>query len=183
MKPSKNFHIIIFFIILAFVNQAFAAGIPTLTLRDAIFLSLRYNPSIRSGEFNRMIDKFNLRLQQNAFEVQYALSGTAFTARTKTTTPTINNGRIATITHSNTFGLTPDVSWKNVYGGQASFDLQNNASTGYFPQLTLEYKQPLLRGHRRSIVEAPLLNAIDQEKIGRLSLKNTIMYTVLPNSS
>src|ERR1700678_1930172 len=46
-----------------------------LTLSDAIYLALRYNPNVRNAEIQRVIDKFNLRLAKYSYELQYALTG------------------------------------------------------------------------------------------------------------
>jgi outer membrane protein TolC len=165
----KRFILFIFLLFNLFLTQAFATSIPTLTLRDAIFLSLRYNPNIRSAEFTRILDKFDLRLAHNSFELHYALAGNASFQHN------ITNGES---TRSSTLSLTPDLSWQNAYGGTASLQFQNDETSDYYPQLTLDYKQHLLRGARPTVVQAPLFDAIDNEKINRLNLKNTIISNI-----
>src|ERR1700722_2268286 len=122
----KRFILFIFLLFNLFLTQAFATSIPTLTLRDAIFLSLRYNPNIRSAEFTRILDKFDLRLAHNSFELHYALAGNASFQHN------ITNGES---TRSSTLSLTPDLSWQNAYGGTASVQFQNNETTDYYLQL------------------------------------------------
>jgi hypothetical protein len=48
-----------------------------LHLREAILLALRYNPNIRNAELDRIIQRYQLRLAYNEFELQYALAGSA----------------------------------------------------------------------------------------------------------
>ena len=48
-----------------------------LTLHEAILLALRYNPNIQNAELDRIIQRYQLRLAHNAFELQYALAGSA----------------------------------------------------------------------------------------------------------
>src|SRR3990167_2930256 len=49
-----------------------------LSLREAILLALRYNPTIQNAELDRIIQRYNLRLAENEFELQFALAGTAW---------------------------------------------------------------------------------------------------------
>src|SRR3990167_2808769 len=46
-----------------------------LTLKEAILLSLRNNPSIQSADLGRVIDKFSLLVAHNAYEPQFTLGG------------------------------------------------------------------------------------------------------------
>lgn len=142
----------------------------TLTLKDAIFIALRYNPDIQSEEFNRILDKFNVRVQQNAFEFQYSVGGTLSTTRS------VSN---QTLSHAQSYNLTPGVSILTHNGATASLQMSNQSDGNYYnPELTFTVTQPLLRGFRSSVVMAPLYNAIDQEIIGRLQLRNTLITTI-----
>ena len=44
-----------------------------MSLREAILLALRYNPNIQNAELDRIIQRYQLRLANNEFELQYAL--------------------------------------------------------------------------------------------------------------
>ena len=146
-----------------------------LSLNDAILLALRYNPSIQNAEIDRVVQKFNLRLQENNFEVQYALSGNA------TYTHSAQDGAH---TASDNYSLNPGVSLNNSIGGQYSVNTTQgvNHSRGsnyyYSSGVTLNYTQPLLQGFGRTVTLANLNNSRDQEIINRLNLKNTAMSTI-----
>lgn len=139
-----------------------------LHLRDAILLALRYNPAIQNAELDRVIQRYQLRQVFNEFEMQYALSGSAVAEQQ----------RFQGIgTTKNTTALaTPEIRWKNLYGGLATVDLNNNFSAfGTFsPVLQASYVQPLLRGFGRDLNSIPLLNAKDTEFLNKLGLKQSV---------
>ncbi|MBS0357688.1 MAG: hypothetical protein JSS53_00235, partial [Proteobacteria bacterium] len=81
-----------------------------LSLRDAVLLSLRYNPSIMTSEINRVVQKFNLRVAQNQFELQYALTGSVNFASS-----TVSGVRQPS---STTYGLNPSVQLQSHLGTQ-----------------------------------------------------------------
>lgn len=148
-----------------------AASVKTLTLRDAIFLSLRYNPSIRNAELGRVVQKFSLRVAQNAFELQYALTGSTNNTRT------ISNG-VRSGTQS--YGLNPGVSLNTPIGTNINLAMSNNSDGQYYnPGLALTITQPLLRGSSQNVVLAPLRNAYDQEIANRIALKSGIINTIV----
>lgn len=146
-----------------------------LTLRDAIYLALRYNPSVRNAEIQRVIDKFNLRLAENSFEVQYALTGNV----------NYSNENYAGIHSTQTnYGAGPSVSYLSPIGTQISagipseFVHTNGSGSSFSPQVTFNITQPLLQGFGPAVTLAPLYNAYDQEQINQLALKNTIIQTI-----
>jgi outer membrane protein len=141
-----------------------------LSLKEAIFLALRYSPNIQSAELQRIIDKYGLRLAQNAFEVQYALNGSASYTR----------NRAAGTTGSNlTTSLTPQASILTPLGTQVTTSYTDNRNyTTFNPGVTVSIAQPLWRGAGSDIVQAPLHNAEDQELINRLNLKGQLIDTV-----
>lgn len=139
-----------------------------LTLREAILLALRYNPNIRNAELDRIVQRYQLRLAHNEFELQYALAGTA--GIEKTTYSGIGN----TITHN--YMATPELSLKTKYGTQAAVHMDNNVSAigNYNPLLNLSFTQPLLRGFGRAANESALLDAIDNEWLNKLNLCQSV---------
>jgi outer membrane protein TolC len=149
----------------------------TLTLKDSILLALRYNPSVQSSELQRVIDKFNLRLAENALEVRYALTGTA------NYTHSISNGFSST---NRTANLTPGASLTTPIGTNISINMNNNvtntAGVGSFynPTATVTITQPLLQGFGSTVSTAAAALYIAQmtEEINKLNLKNNIISIV-----
>ncbi|WP_242604210.1 TolC family protein [Legionella beliardensis] len=143
--------------------------IQRLSLREAILLALRYNPNIQNAELDRIIQRYQLRLANNEFEMQYALAGTA----------AATNSRFSGIGHSfnKSFLATPEVSLRNKLGTQLNLGIDNNVSNynTYMPVLNLSFTQPLLRGFGRAANEAGLLDAQDAEFLNKINLKQSVM--------
>jgi len=140
-----------------------------LTLREAILLALRYNPNIQNAELDRIIQRYQLRLAHNEFELQYALAGTA--AVEKSHYSGVGNAT------TKSYLLTPEVDLKNKYGTELALRMDNNVAAygNYNPLLNLSLKQPLLRGFGREVNEIGLLNAIDNEWLNKLNLQQAVI--------
>lgn len=140
-----------------------------LSLREAILLALRYNPNIQNAELDRIIQRYQLRLAHNEFELQYALGASGVVQKNKF------NGVGSDTTR--TFVASPELKLKNKLGTQASLSIDNNVAiyNGYNPMLNLTVTQPLLRGFGRSANEAALLNAIDAEFLNKLGLQQAVV--------
>ncbi len=174
----KRFIAILFSVCLLWVTPTFAATakFTVLTLDDAILLALRYNPNIRNAEVQRVIDKFNLRLAENRYEVQYALTGSDNFARTASA---------GAVSEGNTFTLTPQAQLlQSSYGTTATLQAPSTINQGnglprsFNPGITFSVTQPLLQGFGRNVNMIPLYNAQDAEITARLNLKNTIIQNV-----
>ncbi len=143
-----------------------------LSLKDAILLALRYNPNIQNVELDRIIQRYQLRLAHNEFELQYALAGQA----------TATNSRYSGVGNGTTqnYLIAPEFDIKNKLGGHAALKMDNSAvSIGdYNPMLTFSFTQPLLRGFGKGVNEAGLLNAIDSEALNKLNLKQSVIDQV-----
>ncbi len=139
--------------------------LPILTLRDAVLLALRNNPTVKSSELQRVVDKFTLAVARNQFEPQYQLTGQANYA---------NGSRPG-------YNYTPQVSLTTPYGTQLSTNVSNSwdGSGNGSSVATATLQQPLLRGFGRKIVEAQLYTAIQQEKVNQLTLKSSIISVIL----
>lgn len=139
-----------------------------LSLREAILLALRYNPNIQNAELDRIIQRYQLRLAHNEFELQYAIGGTANIENT------YYSERGSVITPS--YIATPEAELKTKTGGQFSLKMDNNVASvgGYNPLLNLSYRQPLLRGFGASVNKAGLLNALDNEWLNKLNLQQSV---------
>ena len=140
-----------------------------LTLREAILLALRYNPNIQNAELDRIIQRYQLRLAHNEFELQYALAGTA--AIEKNRYSGIGNAT----THS--YFAAPEFNIKSKLGTEAALKMDNTIATigTYNPFMTLSLTQPLLRGFGKAVNEAALLDAIAAEKLNKLTTEQSIM--------
>ncbi|QRN05009.1 TolC family protein [Legionella sp. MW5194] len=139
-----------------------------LTLREAILLALRYNPNIKNAELDRIIQRYQLRLAHNEFELQYALAGSA----------AVQRNRFEGIGQSTnkSFLLTPEVDLKTKLGTQLSLNLENNATAfnNNSPVLNFSVTQPLLRGFGKGVNEAALRDAIDSEWLNKINLQQAV---------
>lgn len=153
-----------------YLDCAAAEAEKQFTLKDAILIALRFNSNIRSAELQRIMDKFNLTVAKNRYELNYALTGSAQAAQNRT------NGYDSS---NKSLSLTPGSTILLSSGATASISMNNNVSQQYYnPGLTLTVKQPLMRGFGREITLSPLADAYDNEKINRLRLKQTVINTV-----
>ena len=141
-----------------------------LSLQEAILLALRYNPNVQNKKIDRIMEKFNLRVAENNFELQYALTGSSTLSHTRAW---------GTTTSNQSYTLSPNIKWLSKKGTQYSATVNNNYDgVSYHPQLQLDIKQPLLRGADPIVVQQGLLNTQDNEKINKLSLQQQIMSTI-----
>ncbi len=161
---------IVFILVNAMCCQSAFAEEKLLTLKEAIFLALRFNPEIQIGEIGRIAEKFNLLVEEDVFHWNYGLQGSARYTTSRVSGESINN-------YSTT--LTPSATKNGIYGTTYALKLTNPISDGvYNPAITMEMTQPLMRGFGKDVTLAPLYSAEDQEMINRLRLKNTIIQTV-----
>ncbi len=139
-----------------------------LRLKEAILLALRYNSNIQNAELDRVVQRYQLRLAHNEFELQYALAGTAQIDNTH------YSGVGNAVSHS--YLATPELALKTKTGGQVALKMDNNVMpiAGYNPLLNLSFKQPLLRGFGLAANQAGLLNAIDNEWFNKLNLQQSV---------
>lgn len=140
-----------------------------LTIREAILLALRYNPNIQNAELDRIIQRYQLRLAHNEFELQYALGASGAVQKS-----TFNGVGTST---TNTFLASPELALKTKLGTKGSLGIDNNvgANNSFNPVLNLSVTQPLLRGFGPSVNETGLLDAIDNEWINKLSLQQSVV--------
>ncbi len=135
----------------------------TLTMKEAILLSLRNNPTIQSTELNRITDKFAVILAHNGFEPQYNLSGTG--RFLKNQRPIYSSSAGATL--KNTIGTQFGMTYTNTYTG--------GSGPG---QTAFTVTQPLLKGFGRALNMIPWNNALDAENQARLGFKSSIIDQV-----
>lgn len=140
-----------------------------LSLREAILLALRYNPNIQNAELDRIIQRYQLRLAHNKFELQYALAGAADLQKSH------YSGVGDTTIHS--YLATPEVGLKTKLGTNLSVKMDNNVSmyNNYTPSLNLSVTQPLLRGFGVPVNTAGLQDAIDNEWMNKINLQQAVI--------
>jgi outer membrane protein TolC len=140
-----------------------------LSLREAILLALRYNPNIQNAELDRIIARYQLRLAHNEFELQYALGAAG----------TIQNSRFNGVGNNTSHSVlaSPELNVRTKLGTQASLNIDNNVNenNNYNPILNLTVTQPLLRGFGRTANEASLLDALDNEQLNKIVLKQSVV--------
>lgn len=143
-----------------------------LSIREAILLALRYNTNIQNAELDRIIQRYQLRLAHNEFELQYALGASGNIQKSTF------EGVGSSTTH--TLLASPELGLKTKMGTKATVNIDNNVSVNnsYNPVLNFSVTQPLLRGFGKSVNEANLLNTIDKEWLNKLNLQQSVMDQV-----
>lgn len=143
-----------------------------LSLREAILLALRYNPNIQNAELDRIIQRYQLRIAYNEFELQYALGASGAIQRST------YSGIGSNTNH--TFLATPEFNLNTKMGTTATLGIDNNlnGNNSYNPVLNFSLTQPLLRGFGKSVNEVALLNAEDTEWLNKLNLKQSVAEQV-----
>ncbi|MCB1828013.1 MAG: TolC family protein, partial [Coxiellaceae bacterium] len=117
----------------------------------------------RSAKLQRVIDKYSLEVARNEFEPQFSFNA---------------NGEIVEGRGAGA-NMTPGVKYKTKYGTQFDLGLVGNYYDGQGDSgAQIRVRQPLLRGFGADIVTANYCNAIDQEKINKLNLKEKMQATV-----
>ncbi len=162
-----------------------------LTLRDAVMLAMRRNPEIRSGEIQRVADRYALETAYYQFQPQFAINSITQYWRSQSTVPgndinDINRQRnnVRFNSHATNFTVSPEVRYQAPFGTQFDLSLldpldeqQTNPYT-FSPTLSLSLTQPLLRGFGRTVTQAPLTKAKMTEQLNKLNLKNTVINTI-----
>ena len=147
---------------MCFFNVSFGAPPKYLSVQDAVLLSLRMHPDVLNAALDRVVDRFRLAVQHNQFWPQYTLSGSAQKAK-KTKDQFSSEASINLKTKLGT-SLAVSKSWSDM--AETNTNLQ------------FQIKQPLLRGFGVAVNQAGLSAAEDQEFIGQLNLKQTLVNTI-----
>ncbi|NWE29426.1 TolC family protein [Pseudomonas gingeri] len=142
-----------------------------LTLSDAVYLGLRNNRSIRSAYLQRIAQKFDLRVSEDAFNPKLLLA-----SEYRVNKGSQDNTRNAS--------LAPTTSLLGEYGTRLSMawtqQLSNADVAGRYRSdgLNLAIIQPLLRGAGWDVTTAPLRLARISEQVNRLNLKTNVAQTI-----
>jgi outer membrane protein TolC len=155
----------------------YAQDVGAITLEEAILLALRYNPNVVNKELDRVTEKFSLAQQYRQFEPRYSLTASSSYATSRST-----NATDLSVSRSESAGVNvlPGVSIKNGIGTELSVNMGNsyNGNT-YNPSLSVEVKQPLLKGFGPDIVWIDLFNAIESEELNQLGLRDQVIDTII----
>ncbi|OHW41425.1 TolC family protein [Pseudomonas sp. 06C 126] len=147
------------------------AQLTTLTLGDAVYLGLRNNPAIRSAYLQRVAQKFDLRVAEDAFNPKLVLNSAY-----RTTQGSDDRARNA--------NLAPTTSLLGEYGTRLSMgwtqQLNNANRAGRYRSdgLDLAIIQPLMRGAGWDATTAPLRLSRLSEQANRLNLKANVAQTI-----
>lgn len=150
---------------------------PTISLKQAVLLSLHHNTSILSSLNNRKLQRYDLLTAQQYFKPQLTLTSTFNYTNSRGTDNSIQK-------YSN---IGPRVNWTLPLGTVVQ------GSVGYNPTITtgsgaarnnstswsISIDQPLLKGFGTDINEIALKNAYDQQHIDDLNLQKTISTQIL----
>lgn len=147
-----------------------------MSLKEAVMLGMRMNPSVRSGIIGEVASKFALAVARNEFEVRYNLTGTGSYTRSGS-----NNEPIE---HSQSYSLAPVARLKNKWGTTYALTWDNaytdsqGQPNSYNPGLTLKITQPLLRGAGKSFVTSTLDSAVLNRLSDHFSFTNTLITQI-----
>lgn len=143
----------------------------TLGLEEAVALGLRQNRTIRSAYLQRVVERFDLFVAQRAF-VPVGDVSAEVVRRRSASGETLSE-----------WAVTPSGAWRTPLGATAAFvwdrrEPLRGGTGGARSTLSLQLRQPLLRGAGVDVNMAPVRIARLQEEINRLRLKATVMDTV-----
>lgn len=138
-----------------------------LTLTDAVFLGLRNNRSIRSSYYERISQKFDLRVSEDQFTPKMTITSRTVAYRSRD--DRFRNNQISpSVTMMSELGTRFSLSWANQttrsdYTGRARSD-----------DISFNIIQPLLKGAGRDIATAPVRQARLAEISNKLVLKANV---------
>ena len=133
----------------------------TLSLHEAIMLTLRSNPDVKSSEIQRIIDKYQVILAKQVFRPQYKFNFTS----------TLQHHMLPV------YSLTPSVSLKTHSGSEFGVNYANDLNGGN-GATTLSWTQPLLKGFG-AVNTVSLYDAFTNEKVAKLTFKNKVITSVV----
>ncbi len=160
----------VFSIVISTVVWADVTPAKSLSLQDAVLLSVRTNPNVQSSQLSYIAQHFNTEVQAWEFQPHYSFQAGFTQNRSASDGQAFDN--------SHQWNATPGISVLTPIGTQANLTLNNQVTSNYNPGLSLQIMQPLMRGFGRAVVESALNNAKDAEVISRLSVQGTLESTI-----
>ncbi|MDR2092039.1 MAG: TolC family protein [Azoarcus sp.] len=148
-----------------------AGKIVALSLKDAIFIGLGGNGSIRNAYRERLAQKAELKAAENRFSPKFSINSRHVTSQNPNDS-TSQTEFSPTATLQSEYGTQLSLSWNNkvTQGGHTGYSRNDGTS--------FTVTQPLLRGAKREVVTAPVRLARLGDQINRLNLKATVSDTV-----
>ena len=136
----------------------------SLSLDEAIKITLSHNPNIEIAGMQRVIDKFSLKTAYDQFQPHYGLSANYVK----------ENG-------DNSFNFTPNFTIKTPIGTTVNISNQIGHEHDFINSnvTNVSVMQPLLKGSSYALNTAGLDNAIDQEKLNRLNYGQKIADIII----
>lgn len=135
----------------------------TLSLEEAVVLSLRSNPDLRIAERERIIAKFNLGLAHHAYEPTWQWTVDANWMQQDH--PRYNSAL--------------GVNWQSPIGTKVGLSLAPNTETSRgVGTATLNVSQPLIRGFGTAVNTIAWHNALDAENQSRLNFQSMIINQI-----
>lgn len=139
----------------------------SLSLNEAVLLTLRTDPNVINAELTRVTDKFALLTAHwQYWEPQYTLAGTTTLNRGGATTYGVA-GVGATVDTPIGTQVTAAYTQSNVFGGSSGGGT------------TFTVTQPLLKGFGWAVNTTPWYNALDTEENAKLAYKNTVISEIV----
>jgi len=139
-----------------------------ITQEEAVALALRYSRSVESAYLERIVEKFELKVVQDEFRPDLFISATV--AQNKDAlTSNIDSNLSLKIPTGGQFALT----WR-----QSVIEPWNIPTDGVTNDLTLSFKQPLLKGGGVDVNMASQVIAMRREQTNILNLKVTLINTI-----
>lgn len=129
----------------------------SLSLKDAIQLSLRENPNVKNVQLTETLQRFNVQVEEWRFKPHLNMSANA------------SSDRIA---------VAPEVSYLAPMGTEVKISPNDINFAHPDSNISVRVSQPLLKGFGRAIVEASLYDARDSEKIAKLNIEGSIRTTI-----
>jgi outer membrane protein TolC len=141
-----------------------------MSLPEAVAFALKKNADVKSAYLQRVLDKFTLALAKDNYRIQPSFSFDTITTQLPQPFSRASDKQ---------FGVTPGLTWDTPFSTQFAFSWSNTLSDGnYGNSASFTVTQPLLKGFGSRIAEAPLDDALDQEIIAKLNLRQTLISTI-----
>lgn len=145
-----------------------------LTLADTIALALKQNYTVENTYLNRILEKLDLRIAEDAFSPKYSVGSSVGYNSAYDNDVGRNN--------AHRYGTNANISLALPTGGQlaltAAHDASLSDSASYSDNLSLSLSQPLLKGAGHTVGTASLVMARRQEQSNLLTLKDTLSNLV-----
>ena len=144
-----------------FISTVIAKNIDSaakkLSLQEAIHLALRENPNVQTSKLSETLQRFNVEIEKWRFKPHFTMSANASSDR---------------------LSVAPEASLLTSIDTDIKVSPNDINTRHQDSRVSIKISQPLMRGFGRAVVEASLYDALDQEKVAKLTIENTIRNTI-----